>query len=186
MIIYHTHHIVPKHMGGTDDSTNLVRLTVEEHAQAHLELYEKYGDERDLVAHRMLLGQITKAEAIKIIQKLPKTERWKKTMSERNSGEGNPFAGKKHTEETKKKMSIANSGKNENKRLAQKKLHAEGKSNIKPLYNSDNPRSQKVYAKGVVYNTLKEATYALGYTNHNTIAYRCRSNKSKWSEYYYV
>ena len=39
----HTHHIIPKHAGGTDDPSNLVQLTVEEHAQAHKELFEKYG-----------------------------------------------------------------------------------------------------------------------------------------------
>lgn len=29
------HHIIPKHMGGTDDESNLVLLTVAEHVQAH-------------------------------------------------------------------------------------------------------------------------------------------------------
>lgn len=29
----HKHHIIPKHMGGT----------IEEHAEAHRQLYEKYG-----------------------------------------------------------------------------------------------------------------------------------------------
>jgi len=31
----HIHHIIPKHMGGTDEESNLVELTVEEHAEAH-------------------------------------------------------------------------------------------------------------------------------------------------------
>ena len=39
MTIYHVHHIVPRHMGGTDNPENLVKLTVEEHAMAHLKLY---------------------------------------------------------------------------------------------------------------------------------------------------
>lgn len=53
----HIHHIIPKHMGGTDDPTNLIELSVEEHAQAHLELYEKYGKYEDFLAYRCLSGQ---------------------------------------------------------------------------------------------------------------------------------
>ena len=44
----HLHHIVPRHMNGSDDSSNLVELTVEEHAQAHLDLYHKYGKEEEM------------------------------------------------------------------------------------------------------------------------------------------
>ena len=111
---YHKHHIVPKHSGGTNDPSNLVRLTIEEHAQAHLDLYEKYGDERDLLAHRTLLGQITNAEAISILRKLPKTEQHKKKISEALKGENNPMYGKKPTEETRKKLSEASMGNKHN------------------------------------------------------------------------
>ena len=109
MTIYHKHHIVPRHMGGPDDASNIVKLTVEEHAEAHLELYQEHGLMQDLVAHRMLLGQIDKAEAIKILQKAPKSERWKKNMSERIKGEGNPMWGKSQTKKQKEAVRIANS-----------------------------------------------------------------------------
>ena len=59
----HWHHIVPRHMGGTDDPSNLIELTVEEHAEAHRKLWEEHGNEFDLVAYRTLSGQISKAEA---------------------------------------------------------------------------------------------------------------------------
>ena len=36
-------------MGGTDDPDNIVELTVEEHAEAHRKLYEKYGHMQDLI-----------------------------------------------------------------------------------------------------------------------------------------
>jgi hypothetical protein len=61
--IYHQHHIIPRHMGGTDDPTNLVKLTIEEHAEAHRKLYEEYGCWQDKVAWKALAGQITHAEA---------------------------------------------------------------------------------------------------------------------------
>ena len=61
----HVHHIVPKHMGGTDDSSNLVELTIEEHAEAHKKLYEEYGMEEDKIAWLGLSGQIGKEEIVK-------------------------------------------------------------------------------------------------------------------------
>lgn len=46
----HTHHIIPKHMGGSDDPSNLIELTIQEHAEAHKKLYEMYGKEEDKLA----------------------------------------------------------------------------------------------------------------------------------------
>lgn len=65
MLIYHTHHITPKHAGGTDDPSNLVRLTVEEHAEAHKKLWEQNSQQEDYIAWRALSGQITMSEASK-------------------------------------------------------------------------------------------------------------------------
>jgi hypothetical protein len=31
----HKHHIIPKHMGGTNDQENLVEVTIEVHADLH-------------------------------------------------------------------------------------------------------------------------------------------------------
>ena len=54
-------------MGGTNDSNNLKEVTVKEHAQAHKELYEKYGHWQDKLAWQGLSGQIGKEEIIKEI-----------------------------------------------------------------------------------------------------------------------
>jgi len=58
----HIHHIIPRHIGGTDDPSNLVELSVEEHAEAHRVLYEQYGREEDRMAWLALSGQATKKE----------------------------------------------------------------------------------------------------------------------------
>jgi hypothetical protein len=63
MEIYHTHHIVPRHAGGTDDPENLVRVTVEEHAELHFARYLQYGELGDWLAAYSLSGQISHAEA---------------------------------------------------------------------------------------------------------------------------
>ena len=114
MPIYHKHHIIPRHAGGTNDPSNLIKLTVEEHAEAHRILYESHGRWQDGVAWKTLSKQITCAEAIKLAQSLANrgenNAMWK--SGERNPmygkrGELSPHFGKKHSEETIKKKRLA-------------------------------------------------------------------------------
>lgn len=56
----HKHHIIPKHMGGTDDKNNIVELLVSDHAVAHLKLYYTHEKYEDLCAYYMLSGKIEK------------------------------------------------------------------------------------------------------------------------------
>lgn len=51
-------------MGGTDDPNNLKEVTLEEHAQAHKELYEKYGHWQDKFAWLGLSGQLGPKEKV--------------------------------------------------------------------------------------------------------------------------
>lgn len=48
-------------MGGTDDPSNLVELSLAEHAEAHLKLYEEHGKRQDLWAYYLLSGQTEEA-----------------------------------------------------------------------------------------------------------------------------
>lgn len=66
----HRHHIVPRHAGGSDNETNIVLLTVEEHAEAHHLLFQQYGRQEDFIAWRGLAGIINKQELVLEIQKL--------------------------------------------------------------------------------------------------------------------
>jgi hypothetical protein len=61
----HRHHIVPKHAGGADDPSNIIELTVEEHADAHRLLYEQYGRHQDWLAWQGLAGLLSKEEIVK-------------------------------------------------------------------------------------------------------------------------
>lgn len=49
-------------MGGTNDPSNIIELSIEEHAEAHRILYEQHGHWQDLVAYKGLLGLITSDE----------------------------------------------------------------------------------------------------------------------------
>tara|TARA_R110001606_G_C15174724_1_gene628604 strand:+ start:238 stop:762 length:525 start_codon:yes stop_codon:yes gene_type:complete len=110
MSIYtHKHHIIPKHIGGTDDPSNLIELTIPEHAEAHRVLFEEHGRWQDELAWKMLSGRIGNEEAVRLASSLANlgkkhSEESKKKMSIAKKG-------KKHSEETKKKMSLARKGK---------------------------------------------------------------------------
>ena len=79
----HIHYIKPRHAGGTDDPSNLIELTVKEHAYAHLMLYEQLGDEKDLLAYKCLMGYLNKEEIIEERIKLGG-----KTQGKRNAESG--------------------------------------------------------------------------------------------------
>ena len=91
-------------MGGTDDPSNLIELTVEEHAEAHRKLYEEHGNEYDLIAWRCLSGQINNMEANIQATKVANTGRapWNKGKKGVSGGQ---LKGIGHTEETKKLIS---------------------------------------------------------------------------------
>jgi hypothetical protein len=119
-------------MGGTDEPSNLVELTVTEHAEAHRLLYEKYGKPEDKLAWQCLAGIITKEEIVLALCSLAgkkggaiggkkgkgrkQTKEWIEKRA--RSGEQNGMYGRKHTDEAKKmrsdfmKEKIKNEGNN--------------------------------------------------------------------------
>jgi hypothetical protein len=64
----HIHHILPKYLGGTDDPSNLVELTVEEHAEAHRLSFEQHSNWQDYCAWQALSGRIGQEEALRMAQ----------------------------------------------------------------------------------------------------------------------
>ena len=87
-MVLHRHHKVPTHAGGTNDKSNIELLTIEEHAEAHRKLYELHGRWQDRIAWLGLTGMIGKEELIRQVHI-------------------NIMLGKKHSEETRKKMSAS-------------------------------------------------------------------------------
>ena len=53
---YEVHYKLPIRLGGSDDLENLEAVSRKEHSERHKELYEKYGDIRDLCSYYMLSG----------------------------------------------------------------------------------------------------------------------------------
>jgi hypothetical protein len=101
---FELHHIVPRSLGGSNDKENLVLLTFKEHYICHL-LLCKMLDGKDRYKMAWALSQLTSKHRItncrefevarEILSKcskgIPKSDEWKKLMSERNKGENNPM-----------------------------------------------------------------------------------------------
>lgn len=109
-------------MGGTDDPSNLVEVTIEQHAELHLDLYLQHGQMGDWLAYHMLSGQISAQEATRQAQiHANKTRVWseesRKKISDANKArEINYFARREFTPEYRKKLSDAAKRRSDQKR----------------------------------------------------------------------
>jgi len=68
-------------MGGSDDPSNLIELSVEEHAEAHRLLWEEYQKKEDYLAWKGLAGLIGKEELLAEVNKL-KAKSWDVGMTD--------------------------------------------------------------------------------------------------------
>jgi len=73
----HKHHIIPRHVGGSDDPSNIAHLTPEEHAQAHKKLWEQYGRWQDYCAWQGLAKLSTDKEHHSLVMTERNKASWK-------------------------------------------------------------------------------------------------------------
>ena len=140
-IYTHTHHIIPRHAGGSDDPSNLIELTVEEHALAHKKLFFIYGRPQDEWAYLGLSGAIGKDEIIR-------------RMITRKGKDAGMY-GRKHTDEAKRKISEAHKG---HKRCIGRVLSKETKKLIGDKQRArlkENPQVHSEETKRKVSEALK-------------------------------
>lgn len=133
----HKHHIIPKHMGGTDNPENLLELTVEQHAEAHRILYEKYGRIQDKLAWQGLSGMISNQEIIYTL------------LSEGRKGSLNPQWGKSAPNRGVKRPGVGGRKKgtkwSAQERLIKEQLHKskEHREKMQKVWN-DPERNKKI------------------------------------------
>lgn len=105
------HHIIPKCLGGNNSKTNIVRLLPKEHYIVHLLLFNLYPNNQSLAYAFWMMSNGNKKDkrtyrvSGKIYEEI--RSRFSSIMKEREP----LFAGKKHTEESKKKNREAHIGK---------------------------------------------------------------------------
>lgn len=109
---YETHHIVPRSMGGDNSASNLIKLTAREHYVAHRLLYHIHKNSKMAAAWLFMCNGVHGGR-IKYTgrQYAAAREAHSNHMKISMKGKGNHFYGKKHTAETKRLISAANTGK---------------------------------------------------------------------------
>ena len=105
----HKHHIIPKHMGGTDDPNNIIELTVEKHAEAHRILHEEHGHWQDYLAWQGLSKRMICEEVAREAARLANTGKY--MSPETRAKISAAKKGRKHSPDHVKNNSLAQSGK---------------------------------------------------------------------------
>jgi len=119
---YEKHHIVPKSLGGTNDSSNITLLTFKEHWTCHRLLCKMVSDPKHKTAMRYALYALSRSNEDQLRgmshhQKMICLESNRIANRNRNH---KPNLGNKHTEETKAKMRKASTGKKHSDETIQK------------------------------------------------------------------
>lgn len=95
------HHIIPRCMKGSDEPSNLVKLTPEEHYIAHKLLAKIYPTNYKIIKSLLCMGMKANSHE----RHFNKSFGWaRRQFSKLQSGSGNPFYGKTHTLEHKEYM----------------------------------------------------------------------------------
>lgn len=113
---FEKHHIIPRCLGGLNNKDNLVYLTYKEHVICHHLLYKHYKDlflndkSRNNEYYKMMYAynrMLNKRDEFKLTFNQIENFRieFSKNHSMLMSGKGNGFYGRKHSEETKKRLS---------------------------------------------------------------------------------
>lgn len=145
-VYYEIHHKIPKCMGGSNNSDNLVKLTFEEHLKAHLLLHLIYPFNEKLTYSLSLMLSIKKSKNGKFLDTLEiDIDYLSNLRKEHNKNISNRLRGKPKppmSEETKKKLSIDNTGKHLTKETREKISKANRKEND-PFYGKHHTEEAK-------------------------------------------
>ena len=160
-VVLHTHHIIPRHICAEIDilnsNDNKIKLSVEDHVQAHLLFANLYPEETYEHISNLRSARILNSKSIRDVQTL---NRIKKTYS----GKNNPFYGKTHSLEVRKKIGIRNknrTGKTYEEIYGEEKALLEKNKRAKKTRTTE---QYKIAAKKAV-NTVKERGSLAGKNN---------------------
>lgn len=198
---YHeTHHIIPRCVGGNNDPDNLIDLFAREHYEAHRLLALENPQNQSFIFAWHMMSCINNAHGRQYTLDADEYEEariaYVNMLSQAFQGEGNPFYGRKHTEDSINKMSQSSMGKlhtSESKnKMSQSRIgdknHFYGKNHTseskrkmsESSKGSNNGRSRKVYCYELdkVFDSTREAERRTG------VCYRSIANCANGTQKY--
>lgn len=195
-LVLHKHHIIPRHMGGSNEDINLVKLSVEDHINAHILLSECFDENTYERISNLRSARFIAKNSIKLKDDL------NLLINDTYKGSNNPFYGKTHTEENCKKFSENASLQYKNKSYAdrygsnaelEKKKRVEGVKNwwdnnqdmkkirgkkvsdslkmSKKVSRGNNPAAYPILVDGVRYECYPDALEALNISKYKLKKY---------------
>ena len=197
----HRHHKIPRHAGGTDEPSNIIECSVEEHAELHFALYLEHGRWQDWYAAMGLAGIIGKEEIVReqcsrasikgnTGRKRPDFAKWLKENPDRPMAPAGWNKGVPRTEEEKKKMSAGqkklyeNGYINPNKGVPRTEEQKKRQSEVmkgKPAWNKGVERTEEEKRK---VSEGHKKLYENGYTNPFTGKKHSDETKAKMKAYW--
>jgi len=216
---YEKHHIIPKCLGGLDVNENLVYLTAREHYICHRLLIDIHKNNVENYTKVLQAFMPMRAKSKYHEERVTNSKMYEKVKNILYGdgglllGENHHWHGRKHTKETKKKMSRIAIAKcqtpHERKRLKTMALNRtpEHKKKIRDALvgrktteearkkmseshkgkqmNEKNGKSKKVIIDGKEYPSLREASRQLGINVHKLYYRVALSSSKKFSNYYW-
>ena len=156
MKVTHTHHLLPRHMGGTDEESNLVHgLSITRHVMYHFANWQLWGSKWDYIAWKTLAGQLSNEEFIF-------------EMNSAAGKKGSAVTNKRYREE--KKIWCAKSGRNQPREV---KVHKRASiSNRKPV-----KITRISSGESLIFESVKAAAKFIGATPGNLSRVACGYNR---------
>lgn len=177
------HHIIPKHEGGTDDPSNLVKLPRKLHQEVHYRRWLVYENISDLYAFQLLGGNLSDEELSKIYEdqvKRCKRDQEKLTTARLKSDKWKQSHQSEEYRERKREQSILLNKLGKINSEKSSKLISERKKSVKN-YNS---RHISVYGK--VWEDAAKCVRS-GESNGLTLRQlRYRAKNKNYPDIYYV
>lgn len=143
-IYYENHHIIPKSIGGSDCKENLVLLTAKEHFISHKILFLLNPNNESLIrAFHMMCRSGNGDYPVSSRDYQDSRELLSRIQKENRKGKNNPMYGRKITEETRKKLSIAGRKRKHSDESKEKiRITKIGKNN--PFYGKPSPNKGRL------------------------------------------